>query len=296
MQPPLLAALDAEAATMAAAAAADSAAAAAADAVPLGVNLSDIDEAAEAAAVEAAEAEAAAAAAQAAAAEDTPDTGAAGDQWCAAVALAAGGCGACLLGSVCMLLQQPTHLLTPASVLCVHRFAHEGILNCARAIREDLEHLGLLDRLLLGTPPTAPPADAAAAAAAGDVSAVHAQGCAAAAQAGGAAHLCSGQGGGQGLAAAGTGSGSGGKAPAASASAEAAAADGRWLRTADLPDCRGWTLVLTGHSLGECLCCGAATKAGCGVACSLSAALLQAIPAPTPMMHKGRCSGANLTA
>lgn len=93
--------------------------------------------------------------------------------------------------------------------MCLHtaplpRFAHEGILNCARAIRDDLDRLGLLDQLLLG--PQHP----------------------------------------GGSTAADTGVGTG----ASKQQQQAEAEEGRFMRSSELPDCRGWTLMLTGHSLG----------------------------------------------
>jgi hypothetical protein len=146
--------------------------------------------------------------------------------------------------------------------LHVCRFAHEGILNCARAIRDDLRSLGLLEQLLLGSDPTQqqqqqqqqhdisssgsgkkgmgvstvfPSSDGsvgAAAEAAGDAAATN----------GGAAVQ---------YAAASTAAG---KGPAAAAQA-----------AKERPDCRGWTLVLTGHSLGKYQ----ATEGGFVQCCSL---------------------------
>lgn len=144
---------------------------------------------------------------------------------------------------------------------CCARFAHEGILNCARAIRDDLKRLGLLDQLLLGA---GRESDSCAA---NDVT--------------DAAHDSSSWGG---LRASDKGSsrlrnsssaaaswsgfqaapraGSLGVGAASScgsvdgAAADAAAATGKGSfgdvdrAKGELPDCRGWTLVLTGHSLG----------------------------------------------
>uniref|UniRef100_A0A383W0M9 sn-1-specific diacylglycerol lipase n=1 Tax=Tetradesmus obliquus TaxID=3088 RepID=A0A383W0M9_TETOB len=143
-------------------------------------------EAAVAAASAEAEDDAAAAAAQAAAAEETPDTGAAGAQW----------------------------------------FAHEGILNCARAIRDDLRSLGLLEQLLLGAQPAQQQQQQHGADSAGGKSMD-----AAAARSVDAAAADSSRG-----------------RAAGTAQAAAAAAGQQTVR--ELPDCRGWTLVLTGHSLG----------------------------------------------
>jgi hypothetical protein len=121
-----------------------------------------------------------------------------------------------------------THQHLHAAVDHTCRFAHEGILNCARAIRDDLDRLGLLDQLLLGS--HQPPAAAAAAphrafSTEQDSSSKAGSGvpaCCAAAAAEGAVR-------------AGAGS----------------AEEGRFMRSTEMPDCRGWTLVLTGHSLGE---------------------------------------------
>lgn len=79
------------------------------------------------------------------------------------------------------------------------RFAHEGILNCARAIRDDLKRLGLLDQLLLGHKP----------------------------------------------------SGNGNSWTSMQQQQLQGSMTGTPFGSEQLPDCRGWTLVLTGHSLGK---------------------------------------------
>lgn len=115
---------------------------------------------------------------------------------------------------------------------CCPRFAHEGILNCARAIRDDLDRLGLLDQLLLGlgaslnlnnTPPGGQDGGFGGKQQQQEKDADRASG-------------------GIGV--------DGAAAKAGGAAAAAAAEEGRFLNS-ELPDCRGWTLVLTGHSLGE---------------------------------------------
>lgn len=120
----------------------------------------------------------------------------------------------------------------------VCRFAHEGILKCARAIRDDLERLGLLDQLLLG-PQYAEQQQAGlqgsrADTAGSDIAACCASAAAASAAANSSSTLPS-----TATGAAGAKSGAG------------CAEEGRWLRSTELPDCRGWTLMLTGHSLGK---------------------------------------------
>lgn len=106
------------------------------------------------------------------------------------------------------------------------RFAHEGILNCARAIRDDLDRLGLLDQLLLGAAPTV-----SQAASRELQRQEHAQG----SEPQGSKQL---------------GCGAGGAGVTTCAAGASGQQDG--LLNADIPDCKGWTLVLTGHSLGEC--------------------------------------------
>jgi hypothetical protein len=97
-----------------------------------------------------------------------------------------------------------THPHTP-------RYAHEGILRCARAIRDHLDDLTLLDQLLFGgrDAAPAPPGSRRARELAGE------------------------------------GAGASGAAAAAAAERLRAALKGR--------DCRGWKLMITGHSLGGCL-------------------------------------------
>lgn len=138
-----------------------------------------------------------------------------------------------------------------AAVLTLHRFAHEGILSCARAIRDDLERLGLLDQLLLGPQHASSQQQQDLPAADGQGQQVHVGPAASRVHTGtdDVAAVCS-----SAVDNAAVQAAAGGSAAAADAggpASKSAAEEGRWLRSAQLPDCRGWTLVLTGHSLGE---------------------------------------------
>jgi hypothetical protein len=122
-------------------------------------------------------------------------------------------------------------------LLCMCRFAHEGILNCARAIRDDLRSLGLLEQLLLGTADSTQQQQQGPGSSTGGQASKNTAAAAAFPSADGSVD-----------AAAANGSNAGAAGPAAAAAAAAAAQAAR-----ELPDCRGWTLVLTGHSLGVLL-------------------------------------------
>jgi len=112
-----------------------------------------------------------------------------------------------------------------------HRYAHEGILRCAKAVRDHLDYLGLLDHLLLG-PAAASDGTAAAAAVRGKGANDYGS-----SQQGGSLETAA--------AAAGGGSSSSGGSSSGGGVVE-------WLRPGvEGRDCRGWRLVVTGHSLGE---------------------------------------------
>jgi hypothetical protein len=118
------------------------------------------------------------------------------------------------------------HHFTPPTPPTSPRYVHEGILRCARAVRDHLSELGLLEALLTGSPSDA----------AGD---------AGGAAAGGALPKGGGPGGGGGPRGGGSGSGSG--------SGSEGGGGVEWLVPGvERRDCRGWSLVITGHSLGGC--------------------------------------------
>jgi hypothetical protein len=156
------------------------------------------------------------------------------------------------------------HCFMQAKVLpefCMHfccRFVHEGILNCARAIRQDLEHLGLLDQLLLGHSNSCTASANAAAAGipnSAPISAQEQQQQQQQAQKGFSAHSAAAADGAAMNATAGVED----LAPHDSAMLGSSAgphvtvsAGGATATRQQLPDCRGWTLIITGHSLGAC--------------------------------------------
>lgn len=152
------------------------------------------------------------------------------------------------LSRLCLAHIYITHFpVLSAPALLPVRFAHEGILNCARAIRDDLDRLGLLDQLLLGShlttdatiskqQPNGHIPGSRADTADSDIAACCVSAAAAALADGSEAGL----------------GGVGGAAGAEAAKGGVAGAEeGRFMSSSELPDCRGWTLVLTGHSLGE---------------------------------------------
>eukprot|EP00775_Hariotina_reticulata_P013185 gene13185-13316_t len=132
-------------------------------------------------------------------------------------------------------------------------FVHEGILNCARAIRQDLDQLGLLDQLLLGH------GSSSAAGAGVDVGTAEVAAQDQWQQARKGPDAC--------CASAASGATAIGAAMSAAAPVEADAhsstlvsntprphvtvsSGGATATRQQLPDCRGWTLIITGHSLG----------------------------------------------